>query len=490
MAETELPTAQKVRLPDVTGDENALINRLLTEIHAHRPRNMLRGSYYDSKRSIRMVGTLIPPQYFNLGLVLGWTGKAVDGLSRRVNLDGFVWPDGDLADIGGDVLWDTNHLASEIDSAVVAALKNGPAFLINTAGEPEDNEPESLIHVKDATEATGTWNRRRRGLDDLLSIIERDKEGRPLALALYLEGETITAQRDKANLRWQVDRQEHDYGVPAEVLPYKPETKRPFGRSRISRPMMGLQDAAVRALIRREGHMDVFSYPELWMLGADESIFKTADGVQKSMWEIRLGRIKGIPDDDEATTPRADVKQFPAASPEPHWGDLNGLARLFAREAQLPDSALAIKEMSNPTSAESYDASQYELIDEAEGAIDDFTPAVRRSFIRGLAILNDVALDEVPEEWKSISTNWRDPRYQSKAALADAGLKQLQSVPWLAETEVGLQLVGLTPQQVRSALAERRRQQGGGVLDRLRAASAAQVTPEPEPTGGAADAAG
>jgi hypothetical protein len=31
-----------------------------------------------------------------------------------------------------------------------------------------------------------------------------------------------------------------------------------------------------------------------------------------------LGRIKGIPDDEDATNPRADVKQFPAATPQPH----------------------------------------------------------------------------------------------------------------------------------------------------------------------------
>lgn len=469
---TDLST-QKVRLPSLSVDENLLINGLLGEIHDRRPRNTLRTSYYDSKRAIRMIGTLIPPQYFNLGLALGWTAKAVDALGRRCNLDGFVWPDGDLADVGGTELWDDNHLGSEVDGAIVAAMQHGPAFLINTVGI--DDEPRALVHVKDATEASGEWNRRRRRLDNLLSVIDRDKDDRPISLALYLDGETITAQRDKAGLAWQVRRTEHVYGVPAEVLAYKPVPRRPFGRSRITRPMMGLQDAAVRALIRREGHMDVFSYPELWMLGADESIFKSADGVQKSMWEIRLGRIKGIPDDPDAAagTERADVKQFPAASPEPHWTDLNGLSKLFAREAQLPDTAVAIKEMANPTSAESYDASQYELITEAEGAIDDFKPPLRRAFVRGLAMLNGTAMADLPPSWSSIDGQWRDPRYQSKAAMADAGVKQLSAAPWLAETEVGLQLLGLNPQQIRLAMGERRRSQGSSVLDRLRAVEVA-----------------
>lgn len=458
-----------VRIPDLSGDENDLVNKLLGDIERLRLKNLLRTSYYDNKRTIRMVGTLIPPQYFNLGLVVGWVGKAVDALARRCSLEGFVWADGDLGSIGGIDVWEGNHLASEVDGAIIAAMQHGPAFLINTAGQA--GEPESLIHVKDATEATGEWNRRRRGLDNLISVISRDQDGQTLMFALYLENETITAQRDKVSTAWQVDRVEHIYGVPAEVLPYKPSPRRPFGQSRITQPIMGLQDAAVRELVRREGHMDVYSYPEFWLLGADETVFRNADGTQRDMWNIRLGRIKGVNDDKDEKDPilaRADVKHFPASSPEAHWADLNGLAKLFAREASLPDTAVAISDMVNPTSAESYDASQYELIAEAEGAVDGFTPALRRSFVRALAMRNGVAINEIPTSWKSIDASWRDPRYLSRAAVADAGMKTLAAAPELAGTELGYELLGLTPQQVQRAIAEKRRASGGALLDKIR----------------------
>jgi hypothetical protein len=469
MSIPSLPASKTVRLPGVTNDENALINGLLEEIDGRRWSNLLKTSYYENKRTIQFVGTLIPPQYMKMGLVLGWTGKAVDALARRCNLDGFVWPDGDLDSIGGPDIIDENHLTSEVDGAIVAAMLHGPSFLVNTIGQ--DGEPDALIHVKDATEATGTWNRRRRHLDNLLSVIDKDKDGNVLTMALYLDNETIAAQRDKATTRWQVERYEHVYGVPAEVLPYKPAPKRPFGQSRITGPMMGLQDAATRELARREGHMDVFSYPEFWLLGADESALQNADGSQKSVWEARLGRIRGLPDDADPATPnqaRADVKQFPAASPDPHWSDINGLAKLFAREASLPDTAVAISGLSNPTSAESYDASQYELIAEAEGAVDDFTPALRKSFVRALAMRNKIAIDAIPDDWKSIDTQWRDPRYLSRAAVADAGSKQLAAIPELAGTAVGFELLGLTPQQAKRAaraVAASRRTRGGETPD-------------------------
>lgn len=213
--------------------------------------------------------------------------------------------------------------------------------------------------------------------------------------------------------------------------------------------------------------MDVYSYPELWMLGADPSIFKNADGTAQTAWQVRLGRIKGIPDDDGAEVPRADVKQIPGSDPTPHLADINALAKLMAREASLPDTSVAISDVSNPTSAESYDTSQYELIAEAEGAIDDFRPALRRSFVRALAIQNRTKIADIPEDWKSINTDWRNPRFQSRAAEADAGTKQLAAVPWLAQTEVGLELLGLTPQQRSNALAERRRLSGRAILEAL-----------------------
>ena len=67
----------------------------------------------------------------------------------------------------------------------------------------------------------------------------------------------------------------------------------------------------------------------------------------------------------------------------------------------------------------------------------------------------------------SIDCKWRNQRYISRAAEADAGGKQVAAVPWLAETEVGLELLGLSEQQITRALAERQRAQSLSRLDAL-----------------------
>jgi hypothetical protein len=424
---------------------------LLEQLSQKTQRNLLRDSYYDGKRAIRQVGTVIPPHYYRLGIVLGWSAKSVDALARRCNLDGMVWPDGDLADLGLPDVWEANNLRSEIDQAIVSTLIHSVSFAVTTQGDT--GEPAGLLHFKDGNNATGEWDPRARRLKNLLSITGRDDRGQPTSLALYLDGRTVVAEKEDG--AWQVDVQTHSWGVPADPLVYKPRLGRWAGTSRINRAVMSIQDMATRAVIRLEGHMDVYSWPEFWMLGADESIFKNADGSMKPNWQVMLGRIKGIPDDDEAVNPRADVKQFPASSPEPHLAALNAYAKLFARETSLPDSSLAISDMANPTSAEAYTASREDLIAEAEGTTDDLSGPLRRAVLRTLAIAN--GLSEVPDEWQTVAPKWRSPIYLSRAQQADAGAKQIGAVPWLAETEVGLELLGLDDQQVERAMADKTR---------------------------------
>lgn len=464
-------THETITLPGVTDDEHRTLNLLLEQLEAKQRRNRLRAAYYDMRHAVRLVGSVIPPQYWRLGIVLGWSGKAVDTLARRTNLDNFVWPDGDLDSLGFRELWEGNNLGSEVSQGTISSLIHSVAFIVNTQGE--DGEPDALIHFKDAMNATGTWNGRARRLDDLVSITSRGTEGRdkgkPTGLVLYLDGKNIIAE--KADGKWVVtDQKEHAWGVPAEPLVYKPRVGRPFGSSRISRTVMSLQDQATRTSIRLEAHGDIYAIPDLWMFGADESIFKNADGSQKESWQIVMGRIKGVPDDEDApeSLARAEVKSIPASSPQPHLDQLKQQAQLFSGETSIPLTSLGVSDMSNPTSADSYIASREDLIAEAEGATDDWRPALRRAAVRGLAMQNGISADEIPAEWSTIDTKWRSPIYLSRAQQADAGMKQITAIPWLAETEVGLELLGLDEQQMKRAIAEKRKLAGSSVLDRLR----------------------
>lgn len=462
--------AEPIRVSDLDDDDNRTLNRLLDELNRKSRRNKLRARYYDGKRAARAVTPVVPPIYQKLALVLGWSAKSVDILARRCNPEEIVWNEGDLGSLGLDTVIEGNSWQSEINAALISSLIHSCSFLINTEGDTEAGEPKSLIHVKSALDATGDWNARTRGLDSLLSITSRDEKGNPNGIALYQRNKTAVLLLDGG--RWNlVDYPEHKLGVPAEALVYKPRPGRAFGSSRISRVVMGLHDAAIRSLLRLEGHADMYSMPELVTLGADESVFQNADGSPRAIWEVMMGRMKFLPDDHEAPPglQRAQVQQIAAASPAPHLDIIKQQAQLFSGETSIPLTSLGVSDMSNPSSADSYIASREDLIAEAEGATDDWSTPIQRSMARALAIQND--LDSIPPEWRTMSVKWRSPLYLSRAAVADAGMKVITAAPWLAETEVGLELLGLTYEQRKDALSEKRRLAGSGVLQKLTAAA-------------------
>lgn len=448
---------ETLRIPGLSEDETGTLNVLAKQLKDKSWHNRKRSDLYDGKSALRQVGTIIPPQYHRLGLALGWTAKGVDGLARRCTLDDMVWANGDLDSLGYSELRDSNFLMSELSQGRTDSLMHGVSYLITTQGG--EDEPQALIHTKDALNATGEWNNRKRRLDNLLSVTSREAN-KITGFVLYLDGETVNA--DLVDGKWQVDRSEHPWHVPADPLVYKPRTSKRMGRSRITRAAISHQYAALRELVRLEAHMDVFTIPQLILLGANEAMFKNADGSFKASWQIALGRALAIPDDDDApagSDGRADVKHITAQSPAPHLADLNALAKLEAREYDLPDSDFAMTDFANPTGAESYTASRENLIAEAEGATDDWSVPIRNAVSRALAIQNGVS--EIPPEWASIDTKWRSPMYLSKAAEADAGAKQVSAGPeWLKETRVGMELLGLTTQQIDRALAERQQSVG------------------------------
>jgi len=442
-----------------------LINRLSDQLDAKRKRGLLRETYYNQKRVLRQITTIVPPQYYRLGLVLGWAAKPVDLLANRCNLDGMRPTGSNVIDQTVKTVWDDNQLDIELTSAFTSTLVQGVTFLVNVA------EDTGRVHAYDGLHATGDWNPKTRRMDNLLYVAARDN-GEPSEIALYLPDRTVELANRGG---WEVVSDEpNPWGqLLVEPMVFTPRISRPMGHSRISRATMALSDAAIRALVRMEGHLDIYSYPEYWVLGADLSIFENDDGSRQNVLQARMDRLKGLPDDDEAVNPRVSVQQFAASDPTPHLAGLNAYAKLLARETQLPDTAFALTDMANPTSAESYDASQYELIAMADRTTKLWSRPIRLAMQRAVAIANGDKT--ISDELKGLDTNWRSTRFLSRAAEADAGLKQLQAMPWLAETTVGLKLLGMSDPDIQQALTEKRRADGRQLLSDLNVAETTEL---------------
>jgi hypothetical protein len=456
-------TPDRLYVPGLTESEQDVLDVLYAQLKAKTPRNRLRAAYYDGKNAVRDLGISTPPSFRRVATVLGWSGKAVDILNRRCNLDGFVVPGvADMSDV--ERLWSDNFLDTEASQAGVSSLIHAAAFLVATQGDEQSGEPAVLITAKDALSGTGGWDRRRRALSSFLSVIDTDKDGKPVEFVLYLPNLNVSAV--KADAKWTVTRREHIYGVPVEPLVYQPRLGRPFGSSRISRAVMSLHDQALRTVIRSEVTAEFYSAPQRVLLGAAEDAFKNTDGTVKTSWQAILGRVWAIPDDEDAANPRADVKEFTQASQQPHVDQLRAWAALFAGETSIPVTSLGISTDANPTSAEAYSASREDLVAEAEGTIDGWSPAWRRTMLRGVQMLNKA--DRVPDGFEGLQAKWRNPAYGSRAAATDAAVKTIDKFPWMAQSELGLELFGFDQSFLDRARVELRRQRGADMLASLR----------------------
>lgn len=462
------PFDHRTVIAALTDDEQATLDALLSQWREKRPRNNLRSAFYDMHNATRsLMSSNAPVVVKNRRFVLGWSAMAVDKLNRRCNIDGFYDANGsNLDDLGLGDLERENMLTAELSQAGVSSLLHAVSWLVTVRGG--EGEPDVLVLPRDATNATGIWNVRQRRLTSFLSITDTDEQGEPTAFTLYLFNLNIVCTKTEGV--WEVLRFPHADGLPVDPMRYRPRLGRPFGSSRVSRAVMSLHEQAIAIMIRADVNGEAYSLPRYALLGATEQAFQNADGSIKPTWQAAWDAIWAIGDDEELAAQnsplaRADIKQFHGQSPEPQNAHLRMVAQMFSGETGIPIGELGLIGDSNPTSADALTVGKDDLIAEAELTTDAWTPDISRSMTRALRMLND---GDVPDDLE-VRPQWRSPVHVSRAAAADAGSKVIDKFPWLAETEVGLELSGLTPDQIRRAMAERRAAQGREVLARVTA---------------------
>lgn len=443
---------ETIRVPSLSTGEQNTLDTLVTQWRAKRRRNNLRSAFYDMKNShAPLMSEQVPAVVRRRDFVLGWSALSVDKLNRRCNLREFFDEKGrNLDRLGLDQVIEDNRLMTELGLGVHASLMHGPSFVVTTQGDTQSGEPPVLVHARSAEVATGTWDVRRRALKDFLSISETNDDGEPTSMTLYLDDLTITMT--KTSRGWSVDRREHNYGVPVDVLRYRQRLGREFGASRINRTVMSLHMQALAAMIRADVNGEAYSLPRYVLLGATEEAFKNADGSPKAAWQAAWDAVWAIGDDPDADPglERADVKQFMGQSPEPQNAHLRMLAQMFSGETGIPLGELGLIGDANPTSAEALLVSRDDLISEALQAQREWAPDLSMVPRRALEMLNGREFPKL-----RVRPVWDDAVMSSPAAKADSGQKILSAQPWLRETSVGLELLGLSPEQAKRAVAER-----------------------------------
>ena len=300
----------------------------------------LRYDYYEMKQAMRRVSALIPPEFRTLTYALGWCAKAVDTLSDRIVFDGF---EGDIAQLGQ--IYKLNNPDVLPGSAALSALISSCSFLY--IGRRADGFP--TIEVIDGGHATGEIDTTTNLLTEGYAVLHRDEFGTPDLEAHFLPYKTVYYRDGKEA---ETFRHKAPYPLLVPVI-FRPDARRPFGHSRISRACMEIVQSALRTMLRTEVGAEFYSVPQKYIVGLESELIKSFDKGRAS-----LSSFLAFSKDGDGEKP--SLGQFQAGSMAPFLDQMKMLASLFAAETGLTLDDLGFT-TENPSSEEAIKASHENL---------------------------------------------------------------------------------------------------------------------------------
>lgn len=453
---------------ELTEAESRDFMRMLSTIRSKARRNKLRTDYVEAKKRLDNVGFSVPPRMVDFQTPIGWASKAIKVPGSRVRPDGFTLPreSGLLAEL--DEIFEDNYLAAVERMAIESSLEHSVAFVFSTPGDEALGEPEVVVAARTALEATAEVDQRTNRVLRALEVVSKRR------MLMYVPGSTLRLELEGG--KWYVT---HEYrGVP-NLVPCTPyvwgrSLKRPFGHSRVTRPLMGLIDNGVRTMLRQEVTAEFFSAPQRALLGADEAHFTGADGKRISPLEAIMGAVWALPDvwdDDEGKLVRPDIKQLQQASMQPHSEQLRTIGLMVSSETGIPVAYLGIIH-DNPSSADAILAMESDMVAMIEAELPSYGMA-RVDLARNvLAVKHGEWTPAMQAELRGLQSHFRNPGTPTRAAQADSALKYTQAFP-TGDPEVAMEEYGLTKTQIQRNIEHAKRVQAGSALDTLLAGATA-----------------
>ncbi|WP_235618819.1 phage portal protein [Embleya scabrispora] len=445
----------------LTDDQKQLMAVMRQELQANRFKLQLRDAYYDGRQLIRDLGISIPPQLKGLHTVIGWPRIGVDALEQRLDLEAMRWSDGsdssELEEIAeANDLYDESSLG-HTDAFVYGRgyISGGSSCECDGPGRCDDCPP--LLTVESPLDMTMLWDPRlRMGLSALRECIQDEER----MSVLMLPNSTIWTVETENGYEI-VDRDDHGLGMlPVLRLANRQRTADRIGRSEITPDVMSITDAACRRLLGIEVAAEFYGAPQRYILGASESAFQDAEGNATSAWETYIGRMLALERDEDGNIP--EVGQFTAHDPSGQTKIIDLYARIMATQLGLPPHMLGYTS-DNPASADAIRSAESMLVKKAERRIRRFG----RVWAQAMRLALWIRDGEPPDKSRRIETVWRNPATPTVAASTDAAVKLVQAGVLPADSDVVLEMVGLTQSQQQRVRADRRRRGASLLLEQL-----------------------
>lgn len=398
------------------------IGYLKRKLALKQSRVQTRYRYYEMKECHTPRNLMVPDQLKNkFSIKLGWCTKAVDSLADRLQFRGFKNDNLDLTSI-----YQMNNFDVLADSAILGALITSCDFIYISM----DKNGYPRMQVIDGYNATGIMDEITGMLEEGYAVLDRDENDQIISEAYFGKGYTDFYIKGQEPYRI-----ENICSYPLLVpIVYRPDAKRPFGHSRISRACMKYQNNVTDTLLNMAICSETNAFVQKYIAGSDPDMeFDSSRAWMSSFLNISAS--------EDGTKP--DLGQFQQASLAPYIDEIETQASLFAGEVGLTLDDLGFSK-SNPASVDAIRASHENLRLTARKAQRQFGIGFLNAGYLAACLRDDFDYNrEVLYETKPIWEPVFEPDANAIGMIGDAAVKVNSAVPGYFNAENLRDLTGI-----------------------------------------------
>lgn len=420
---------------------------------------MLREDYYLGHIGVKDLGIAMPKALAKkINPRVDWPKKAVHALADRSVFNGFTADDEavtmQLRDICADNQLEAlyrKNLIGELKHAAASGLSRTAAASPSSQRTRQPQRRRSGTTRRSASRPVSLWPSRRRC------------QATPSACR-----PSCTCSR---RTRWWCLRAAAATGWPTtwstgmgrclmEPMPYDATLERPFGSSRISRSVMSITDDAIRQRARMEVASESATRRRL---GCSAPYKKMINGQNK------YDSVDGLRSTRSPKT-LTETRRPCGSRPSCRWPRLTEYLRQLACQmsavTNVPVSFFGVSN-DNPSSSDAIAASLEPLVIDAKNLNRENGNALRNVAYMALAVANGTDYETERDAGYNLNPRFMSPAYPSIVSLSDAALKQVQGLPKLANSDVMLEMLDYTDEQIQRINSDNKKAQANAAVASL-----------------------
>ena len=446
----------------LTDVERKQLSDLVDVFNAHSRKNEIKNKFYEGNVTLQEVnlGIALPDTFMNLEIGCEWGAKTVDVLASRSMFDGYVGANGEEVDTMRRILT-ANRMLSEYAKACKDELKYGCTFATLSA----DPDIQCRIRFHSPATAAALWNGEAGRIDCGLSIIDtvRDDVMKTLYKPSIIRFDTDTAvlMLRRTGSMWTLERHPHVMGRPLmEPLIWNATPSKPFGRSRLKKPVRELIKGYVRTIANATIGLEFATSPQKYLLGVTDEQY---DAVVSKKFQQYIGSILTATPNPE-TGDKPSFGQLQQGTISPHVEMIRLLSTQFSAATGLSVTDTGVVNDANPTSSDAILAQSQTLVLMAEQLNESNGDSLKVIAMMAQAIVRNVTLADLTDEERDVVAHFKNPAMPSVSMTADAAVKIASARQDFASTDIFLEMIGFDQADIRRIRAQEQRSRGTRVL--------------------------